>query len=595
MPQDLIKGGPSRLRTGILPGVSLETGAAQASQSASRAFLAYSNIFGEQAQREEISEARKEGEAAAAQLKLGGPGGAVSGMPELRDDTKKTGQAFNSAVEAGYQARTRTAIEKKALGLARAYPTDPDTQEAKFREWQHDFKQAMPDKFKPGFDLIVENALSSNVSAAVTKQFQVAAANRQAAIAELMDVDGNFAHQKGLQTTGSISANTSAELISMWQDRQQELAAMVSPFFTPQMAQQSLQLYTSATTKRFLMGMFDGADNKEQFLADVARGDIVIPVIGPDGAEAEVSMMRNLTLKDREDLQSHFKRNYDQLRTLEDTAREDRERILKQDVVDTLAEIQMTGDPSLLADLESNPFRTSAQLREAHQVIGEGVGDPEYFSGAQAMVTAGYVLSVNQLDHTKLSYPQRKQLREMVDAWKDDNHFSKSLRFAEADDLLQLNLIGVTDTIAAATFLTGSDKTQARAAAVGKLQYELARQTDRKMRSGAIVERADDGEKVTIQDQVTGERREVEVFDPVNWVEDVIESIDAESRVLTDEIDALNAEIKAIQGDLGGGDRSREAEYSEKVARRKELRRRLNNDMTGLIERAARKASKNAK
>ncbi len=566
-----------------LPNVQFSTAAGDALQSFGRRL----QTIGADAKMREDEKAalagKKTGAEAGATSTVYDPltGDYIPAMPTA-DQSTAYGKAYAQAAEKTYMQRIGAASRQRARILASQYPDDPNTMAEHYRKWADGVKRKMPVRLQPYFDQDNEVLMTPHILSAYDKiaaaQGRDLKASRDALIGEGLTDAQAYGRMMGQGGAGGEKAAETA-VRTYFGSIAQIQGGVDGVHYTPAEAQRDSIQFTSDFSERLLEGVFLGSENKAKMFREYLDGDLQIPVPfaaevkDKDGNVTEVRPeMRMMPITDvltsdgRKRAQTFMSGVLSAQRQQSEQARDDFERL--QDMqhrklmnVLALSGNSDTGFAAFQSIVESNP--PTETLEKARKLLVNGVDDPAYVVDARRRILAGQITDITQLDMERVSVQTRKVLNDTIESRYQANHWSRSETYKQAEENIRLSL---GENVKSSIVLVnpggrGGDReglqTQATNRFILSLKDRMQEYTDSPDHMVGHNASGNVFEEVETVDQMTGDRKKVQRFDPEAWVVKRMEQYESGIASHKIRIETLQKERRDLL--MAGGDTSEKA------------------------------------
>ncbi|MDJ0950921.1 MAG: hypothetical protein QNJ94_18575 [Alphaproteobacteria bacterium] len=384
--------------SGTVPTVSLNTGSGAGLLSIGQAYF---SLAAQEKQREAIAdeiEGKKAGAQAALSQALTLPDGTVLPRFMEAEGTDVYTRAYNREQMVTYRALLEKNIREKAAVLSVQHRSDPQAMVTEFDSYIQGLVSSAPVQAQALIASQASALITPRVLDAFDQRRNIVARENEAARESfreqlLQDAYG-FGQSVGLQGSGaSGAAGNIGSLLTSYID---VTANQVDgETYTAAEAQRDVQVFTSAVTRQTIMGMYDGAADKDGFATKFVEGNasIDIPVMTPDGVKVVRQNARAaMSEQDRLAVQGYFNGQQRERARIErkaesdfDRARTERGNAAFKDAVTLNAEGNLTDEfvEANRDEFTTAQFATLKKLADPEQAIEN---DPELFADIMEMM-----------------------------------------------------------------------------------------------------------------------------------------------------------------------------------------------------------------
>lgn len=509
-----------------------------------------------------ISDQEKRGAAAGLAATRNVPGvGPVPVLPS-RSPISLAADAFNKGARSSYTARLEMLIRQKATELGAQHRSDPAAIRTQFDSFAQGLLGTVPPDMRARIELQANALISPHIASAFDKVHAQIKVDTKALVSDGIGELGNEMQNNGrlIAEGGSAAIQAGQNSLSSYSTFMQRIAGMTDGVhLTPATAKAAMTAATIESTKRFLMGAFEGSKSiaeQERLFTSLAAGKLQMPVpfIGEDGKvtiemrsvgdlldaqaqnEALTFMGQRLEAQDR----SHARRraNTARIQTTEATAQ-----------VKAIAS-QGNSDLGQLAfeGLRANPQATQGQIDFAVAAMKNRTNalNTDYYNQTRQDILNERLTVVTQLLPDRLDNDSMNELMALIDEVQNDNHFTKSVVFRRAEDEIRTVIGGQVATLGAANIVLGSKRNDLRTQAVAKLISDLRRETDDRNRSGMLIGSNKSGQ-VTEIDPTDPERM---IFDPLARARAMVQEIDRKVTEGNKALQLISKQVKEAAAEL---------------------------------------------
>ncbi len=546
-------------------------------------FFSISGFFSAQKEKEDALLATEQGAAAALATSITVEGQQIPTFVKA-EGTTAFASTFNKRGLAIYGARMEMALREKARALSIKHRLNPAGMKTEMDAFITGLKASAPPELQAFFEAQGQQLIGPRIDASVERLVSLKQKDTAATLAALMESTVRDAQDFAAQVTlGGAGSPAALQQIAVGTKTYLDkvINSIDGVTYTVGMARRDWVNYQSEVGKRVLMGMFDGADDKNALYARFLRGEldgkikIDMPVLTAEGKimvkkGANVIDMMSPTALDA--VRVYMGTRVDALHSARERGRAEAERV-GNETVDAQIKRAFLGDNTALTDLTDNPYADANQLKEAFAYSRDAPArsDGTYIQTVDSLIIAGQITHPVQLDASRLSLPDREKRIALIDQYQNANHFTRSAHFKFAEDNIRRAITDTASDLLGANVVTSKGASAMKNQAAAQMLMATRRKTQEWLDQGAVI---GDNKGDAVTAEITkGDGTKVIQFDPDNWAKAKLKIVNELVKSTTTRLKAKLDELRATAA--AARTAANEGEFNKLFARQMKLAREL--------------------